>query len=479
MFYEALPFITSYLCALTKELQRRCPTHSLSNTQQSWLGFCLTALLLTNSLCWAAFERMGLGTYSVGALSWMFRHSKIAWSELLQASVGLLLRLTNCLHGTLVLDDSDHQRAKKTSRIFGAHKVFDKKTGGYFNGQCLMFLVLVTDKFTFPVGFKFYRPDPKLRAWKKEDKRLAKARVKAANRPKAPAHDPNYPSKAEIALSLIGAFCQSHPEFIVKAVVADAAFGTSAFMNEACVKAKCTQTISQLHENQVVEFQNKKMTVKHYFDTHAGSVQDVCVRGGETRKMTVSSACLVVKAHGTKRVLIAIKNQDEVENRYLVVTDVTWRTLDILQCYTLRWLVEVFLEDWKLYEGWAGLAKQTDEDGSVKGVTLSLLLDHALLTHPKQLACLENRTPAYTVGSLIRESHAQAFVEFVQKIITASDPARMLEEISEKIKALFALAPSKKHMNTRDLGRQEPTASLQSHAAMKIPDSIGVVPITA
>ena len=110
---------------------------------------------------------------------------------------------------------------------------------------------------------------------------------------------------------------------------------------------------------------------------------------------------------------------------------------------------------------------------------MPLLLDHALLTHPKQLACLENRTPAYTVGSLIRESHAQAFVEFVQKIITASDPARMLEEISEKIKALFALAPSKKHMNTRDLGRQEPTASLQSHAAMKIPDSIGVVPITA
>ena len=65
---------------------------------------------------------------------------------------------------------------------------------------------------------------------------------------------------------------------------------------------------------------------------------------------------------------------------YLVVTDVTWRTLDILQCYTLRWLVEVVLEDWKLYDGWAGLAKQPDEDGSVRGVTLSLLLDHALLT---------------------------------------------------------------------------------------------------
>jgi len=28
----------------------------------------------------------------------------------------------------------------------------------------------------------------------------------------------------------------------------------------------------------------------------------------------------------------------------------TWRTLDIIQAYMLRWLVEVFFEDWKLYE---------------------------------------------------------------------------------------------------------------------------------
>ena len=72
-------------------------------------------------------------------------------------------------------------------------------------------------------------------------------------------------------------------------------------------------------------------------------------------------------------------------------------------------------------------------------MTLSLLLDHALLTHPEQLACLENRTTAYTVGSLRRESHAQVFMEFVRKIIMDSNPARMLESLSEKIKALFAL----------------------------------------
>jgi hypothetical protein len=55
MFSEALPFITSYVSALAQELHRPCLTHRLSKTQQSWMSFCLTALLLTNSLCWAAF----------------------------------------------------------------------------------------------------------------------------------------------------------------------------------------------------------------------------------------------------------------------------------------------------------------------------------------------------------------------------------------------------------------------------------------
>ena len=83
MFSVPLPFIVNYVCALAKELQRQSPTHHLSNTQQSWMGYCLTAMLLTKSLCWASFERMGLGTYRIGALSWMFRRSMIPWSELL------------------------------------------------------------------------------------------------------------------------------------------------------------------------------------------------------------------------------------------------------------------------------------------------------------------------------------------------------------------------------------------------------------
>jgi hypothetical protein len=210
--------------------------------------------------------------------------------------------------------------------------------------------------------------------------------------------------------------------------------------------------------------------VKTYFSKHQGVSQVVSVRGGKNNEMTVGSARLVVKAHGTKSFVIAVKNQDEAEYRYLVATDLTWRTLDILQCYTLRWLVEVFFEDWKLYEGWTGMAKQPDEDGSVRGVTLSLLLDHALLIHPEQRACLENRTPALTVGSLKRAAQGEALLSLVRKILLETDPLRMLEQLAEKIKELFLLAPSKKHMSGRDIGRQEPTPSLNRRGNS---DSIG------
>jgi len=58
MFAQSLPFAISYVRELSDELRRVHQSHALSNTQQGWVGYCLTGLLLTNSLCWAAFERM-------------------------------------------------------------------------------------------------------------------------------------------------------------------------------------------------------------------------------------------------------------------------------------------------------------------------------------------------------------------------------------------------------------------------------------
>ena len=53
------------------------PSHAISATQRAWLAFCVTAVLVTNSICGARFERARLGTYALAALSWMFRHSNL------------------------------------------------------------------------------------------------------------------------------------------------------------------------------------------------------------------------------------------------------------------------------------------------------------------------------------------------------------------------------------------------------------------
>jgi hypothetical protein len=54
--------------------------------------------------------------------------------------------------------------------------------------------------------------------------------------------------------------------------------------------------------------------------------------------------------------------------------------------------------------------------------------------------------------------------QWLEDRVLETDPLRMLEQLAEKIKALFALAPSKKHMSGRDIGRQEPTPSLNRRA---------------
>ena len=95
----------------------------------------------------------------------------------------------------------------------------------------------------------------------------------------------------------------------------------------------------------------------------------------------------------------------------MVASDLSWRAVDIATAYTLRWLTEVFFEDRELHEGWGRFAPQFDEEGSSKSLTLSLLLDHALLLHPQQRVRIENNLPACTVGSLQQHSRMDALIE--------------------------------------------------------------------
>ena len=464
MFTAILPFIDRYVADLNEFIAKQDGGKKFSKAQRAWLKFCLMGILLTNQVNWSAFERIGMGGYRLAALSWMFRHTQIIWNFLLIASVGMILHQMGIKWGILAADDSDHKRAKRTKRIAFTHKIFDKKTGGYFNGQTLVFLLLVTPKATIPVGFKFYCPDPKQTAWAKEDRKLREKKVKKSERPLQPALDPKYPSKADITLKLIEEFRRFHPKIEIKAVVADALYGTSAFMDSASSNSGHAQVISEIKSNQNVMFRNRKQTVAEYFAAHTGVLQRIRVRGGDEIEVIVNSARLYVCAHEKKRFVIALKYKGEDEYRYLVATDLSWRTLDIVQAYTSRWLIEVFLEDWKLNEGWGQLAKQPDEEGSSRSLILSLLFDHALLLHQEQKARLENKKPACTVGSLCRLSQVEAILEVVRQVLSSDNPADEFAKLAEKVKAMFPLADSGKHMNGRDLGRLEPTPSLRGKA---------------
>jgi hypothetical protein len=458
---QPLPFIKSYLEALDEGLK----THTgkgLSLSQEIWLGCCLMGILITNSVCWSRFERASFGSYRFSALSWMFRNTRLSWAKLLPISVELILASHGLTEGVLVGDDSDRARAKGVQRIHKAHKLKDKPTGGYRMGQSLVMVLLVTPVLTIPVGFAFYQPDPGLKAWEKEEKRLKKRGVPKKDRPAKPDRDPCYPTKADLLLELLAQFKGHFPDFQVKAILADALYGHKAFMNAASTLFGGAQVVSQVRGNQLIRVHGKWITLDTYFKRNGGVVQKLRIRGAEHDTLvTVSAARLVLKAHGGKRFIIALKYDGETDYRYIVATDLSWRHLDIVQVYTLRWLIEVFFEDWKLYEGWGQLAKQTGEEGSSRGLILSLLLDHCLLLHPEQTARLENKQPACTVGSLCERSRVQALVDFIGRVLHDDNPQERVRQLADQLEHIFPLRDSAKHMTGRDLGRIGPTPSLR------------------
>jgi hypothetical protein len=225
----------------------------MSALQRAWLSFCLTAILVTNSICWARFERASLGTDSLAAFSWMFRPSKMPWEPLLVASVRVILCQSGLPSGNLVLDDTDNQRSKSAKTLAHLYKLRDKASGGYLWGQSLVFLVLVTPKISLPVGFIFSQPAPELSAWYKQEKALKKQGVPKKQRPPKPAPHPQYPPKEQLALGLLAAFKAQHPHIRVHCIMADALYGTATFVDGASALFGGVQVLSHIRSNQNIQ----------------------------------------------------------------------------------------------------------------------------------------------------------------------------------------------------------------------------------
>ena len=458
------PFVSTFVDAVDEVIREHNSGRGMSAIQRTWLAFCVTAVLVTNSICWARFERASLGTYSLAALSWMFRHSKMPWDELLVASVRVILRHYGLTCGSLVIDDTDNPRSKSSKALAHLYKLRDKESGGYVWGQSLVFLVLVTPKISIPVGFTFYQPAPELSAWDKKEKALKKQGVAKQQRLPTPAPNPHYPTKQDLALRLLAQCKAQHPDCRVHCITADALYGTAPFVDGASAMFGGVQVISQIRSNQKVRVQKREQHVADYFATHPGTPQTIRIRGGQEVIAIVGSARLYVSSHKTQRFVVALKDEGEDTYRYLIASDLTWRTLDIVQGQTLRWLVEVFVQDWKSHEGWSQLTKQPGAEGARHSVILSLLVDHALFVHPDQHAQLTHHLPAYTVGSLRANVQVECLVNVIEDLVSSDTPQEQLHRFTHALHQVFAFGHSKKHMIQRQLGRLEPTPSLKYRA---------------
>ena len=171
-----------------------------------------------------------------------------------------------------------------------------------------------------------------------------------------------------------------------------------------------------------------------------------------------------VKAHGKRRFVVALKYEGEEDYRYLAASDLSWRYQDIAKIYTLRWLIEVFIQDWKAHGGWNKLAKQQGNKGSERGVILGLLCDHILLLHPEQSARLKNKQPGLSVGCLIEHIKSDALIDTIHEVVISDSPQTAFETLKQALQDCLPVRESKKHMVGRDLGRLEPAPSLKYRA---------------
>ena len=108
------------------------------------------------------------------------------------------------------------------------------------------------------------------------------------------------------------------------------------------------------------------------------------------------------------------------------------------------------------------MTKQTGEEGSSRSLILSLMVDHCHFLHPVQLARIENKLPAYTVGSLMGKIKAEALLDTFEKVILSDKPMECFKQLAKSLEDnVVFLHISKKHMVSRKLGRLEASSSLR------------------
>lgn len=119
-------------------------------------------------------------------------------------------------------------------------------------------------------------------------------------------------------MSLLKHFQADYPTFKVKAIIADAWYGTADFLDKASTQFGGIQVISQIRRNHNLRDRGNTKSVKPFVSQYATISQKWLIRGGLPRQVQVGSARLYVNTHQCKRWVIAIKYEGDSEYRYLV-----------------------------------------------------------------------------------------------------------------------------------------------------------------
>lgn len=462
LFTEALASADDYVNALNREIIKKSPDKALSRIARKFLAFTITGIIVTGTISWKKMERASAGAWSTKAMSWFLHHStSIVWKILLVHSLRYIFRIYGVKSGVFVIDDYDRHRSKNTTMIHGVHKVKNKKGGGFVSSQNVVKAVLVTGSLTLPVGFGVHQPDPDVKAWRKNNEALKKKKIPKRERPPELPKNPDYPSKKEIAMKLLRQFRHHFGDIEIKAFVADNAFLSKQLRDDFRRVYPKSQMISQLRYNQgITTPSRKKHRLNEYFEGIANIKKPIELRCGTVKVITYKSSRLWVNAHKRWYHVVAMRYEGEEDFRYLCATDVTWRAEDIIRAYAYRWIVEVVIEDSKLYAGYGQVAMQQGEEGTCRAIILSQLLDHFLISHPLQSGLHRAGKPLWTVGSMKRKLQLEALKLSIEKVLDSPDPKEALREWMQNVEDLIDLRPSKKHMMGQDFDFMSPSPSL-------------------
>ncbi len=349
------------------------------------------------------------------------------WDERWVARVRGILRHEGRHAGSLVLDDTDHNRS--TAAHTRAHRstLHATDSGGSVWGQRLVFLGVVPPTLSRPGGVVCSQPAPAWRAWDKQATALQPHGVPPKPRPSPPPAHPRSPTTHALALSVRAPWKTQPPAGKVNGLTAEARSGPASCGDGASARCGGVQVLAPIRSTQTVRLPKRAQHGSDSWATHPGPPPTLRLRGGHEGVAIVGSARGDVGAQTTTRCGVALQDEGDAPSRSLSASALTWRTLALVQGQTLRGLVAGCSQAWQSSAGWSQLPTPPGGEGARHSGILRLLVEQALWVPPDHHAQLPHHLPASTVGSLRAPGHVAGLVDGVERRVSSAAPQEHLQ----------------------------------------------------